>query len=98
MQQINNARQQSSAKGMAVEQIRARVRQCIDSGTGRTRCRCGQPIDPEQMGMYPHAEGIKLKGMGRQWVYIRCVKCSYCWALWKLHMQLDTDREVASCP
>jgi hypothetical protein len=94
MQEISKAEQEGGAPGCTVEEIQARMEACLRAGVGRTHCRCGEPIDPTLIGMYPHSEGIAMKGMGRQWVYIRCPRCGYDWALWKLRMRLDTAREA----
>jgi len=98
MQEINNARQESSVRGVAIEQLQERIQQCVSAGIGTTACRwCGEPIHPEEIRMYPHERGIRIRHAGRQWVYLHCPKCGYDWALWKLQMKLDADRERPSC-
>ena len=89
--------QESSAQGSTVEEIQAKIERCIKQGIGKTHCTCGEPIHPEEIEMYPHERGIRIKNEGRQWVYVRCPECGYGWSLWKLRMKLDKAREVISC-
>jgi hypothetical protein len=89
MQEIKNSRQESSAQSSTAADIQAWIKLCIQEGVGRTRCRCGETIHPDRMGIYPHADGMEIKGKGKQWVYIRYPKCGYDWSLWTLHMDLD---------
>ena len=96
MQEIKD-KQESSAQSSTVEEIIARIKQCIKDGIGRAHCRCGEPIHPEHVQMYPHSHGIQIEDIGKQWVYIHCPSCRYDWALWKLHMKLDKAREVIPC-
>jgi hypothetical protein len=51
----------------------------------RNICRwCNAPL-PEAVLAYPHPNGWPVKDMaGLQWLYLECVQCGYCWALWKL--------------
>lgn len=39
---------------------------------------------------YPHDGGVLVEGIeaGKVWVYFRCLKCKYEWALWKLENRL----------
>jgi hypothetical protein len=48
-------------------------------------CRfCGTGL-PDTVLHYPHPGGWPVRGLdGLQWLYLQCVKCEYCWALWKL--------------
>lgn len=96
-QEIKAAKQESSAQGSTVEEIQAKIEQCIKQGLGRTHCSCGEPIHPEEIEMYPHERGIRIKNEGRQWVYVHCPECGYDWSLWKLRMKLDRAREVIPC-
>jgi len=91
------AEQESGAQGSTVEEIQAKIEQCIKESIGRTHCTCGEPIHPEEIEMYPHESGIEIRSQGRQWVYIHCPKCGYDWALWKLRMKLDEVREDVVC-
>ena len=53
----------------------------------RKECDCGAKlmIDENSIRMYPHDAGWTVDGVnGKQWLYIECPKCHYCWALWKL--------------
>lgn len=49
------------------------------------RCRwCGAKLAPPVL-CYEHEAGWKVAGYEkRMWLYIRCSKCGYDWALWKL--------------
>lgn len=43
---------------------------------------------------YDHSGGFRVKGFAeRQWLYAKCLKCGYDWALWKL-----LDREEPLMP
>ena len=48
---------------------------------------CGAELDTSagNIQLYPHSGGWNVEGIeGKQWLYVRCHKCKYDWALWKL--------------
>uniref|UniRef100_A0A6H2A3Z3 Uncharacterized protein n=1 Tax=viral metagenome TaxID=1070528 RepID=A0A6H2A3Z3_9ZZZZ len=50
---------------------------------------CGSRFDLCSINCYPHKDGIEVEGYTtKQWVYLRCMKCGYDWALWKLLAQI----------
>ena len=55
--------------------------------TEHTCAFCGTKLDTlaGNIRLYPHSSGWTVEGIkGKQWLYVRCHKCKYDWALWKL--------------
>jgi len=51
-----------------------------------TECRwCGRSLKHRRVDHYDHSDGWPVHGFDRlQWLSIKCPKCGYDWALWKL--------------
>lgn len=56
-----------------------------------TRCPdCGESLKGEVILAYPHEHGWTVEGCEeKQWLFIRCPKCEYPWALWKLGVRIQ---------
>ena len=63
----------------------------------RSRCiTCNKPLSRARILGYPHEGGIYLVDKdrnidGRYWIYIRCRRCGYDNALWKLEQRLRNE-------
>jgi len=53
-------------------------------------CHCGRDLRGDTVWGHPHRKGW-FTNQGRMWLFIRCPKCRYEMALWKMGIPKDTD-------
>lgn len=64
---------------------RALTLQAYERQVEGQKCRwCGADL-PANIQFYPHPNGWDVVGYQHKlWLYVRCPRCGYDWALWKL--------------
>ena len=56
-------------------------------------CHCGAPLLGQNINHHKHKDGVRVKGVAeRQWVGVRCDKCGYNVALWRISEKLRSDK------
>jgi hypothetical protein len=58
-------------------------------------CRCGAPLDLNNVEYYDHEGGYDLLGFGQpQWLYHHCDVCGFDYSLWKLGIQYGERPDI----
>jgi len=67
------------------------LRKLIDEK--QPKCLCGTALRGDNVTYRPHEGGVRIQGMtGPQWVFVRCDKCGYNMALWKISKKLRGEK------
>ena len=49
---------------------------------------CNKPLSASTLWGYPHPDGISDKDGQKWWLYVKCPRCNYATALWKIDQRL----------